>query len=133
MFADNLRFSWAVLTSSPKEVFSANNLLIFNLYVSDYWLLESILVLISFNYFCNLACALALSLKFYWAVLTSSLREVFYPANLPILFFNCSFSWLFCYILWRYYWIYLAIFWFWFADNLRFYWADFSYSSIPVF
>lgn len=96
-------------------------------------MLESILVLISVNYFCNLACVFALSLKFYWANLTSSFREVFYPANFPILFFNCSFYWLFCYILWRYSWIYLIIFWFWFADNRRFYWALLSYSSIPVF
>ena len=186
VLADNLRFYWTFLTSSPSEVFYANNLASFCLYVSDYWLF---LALWSLSSLLSLAIVLADNLKFSWAFLTSSPSCWFYWIRFCIFRLIPSFSASFCSILflysvnywnaldccaldrrtfscafltssakpefyWNNFWIfflraslswslvdslslyslsYLMIFWFCWADNLKFSWASLTSSPNPLF
>lgn len=131
--ADNLKLSWAVLTSSPKLTFSLVKFLIFCLYVSVSSLFLMIWFLYSANSLFNLACWLAESLRLSWAPSNYLFKDIFSADSLLILFLRFSFSWLFCSILCLYSLISLCIFAFWFADNLKPYWAFLISSYIDVF
>ena len=124
VFADNLRFYWAVLTSSPRSWFSLKSFCILCLYVSDSRSLASILALYSLSYLLSLAWVLADNLRFSWASRTSSPRETFSPVIFWIFILSMLFSWLFSSIRALYSLSSRASFWFWLADNRKLYWAE---------
>ncbi len=101
--ADSLKFYWAVLTSSPRLVFSFRSLLIFCLQVSDSWLLVANLPLQSFSSLLSFDIWLADKRRFSCAFLTSSPKCWFYwisPCNFLLM---PSFSASFCSMRFLYY------------------------------
>jgi hypothetical protein len=90
--AERRRFSWAVRTSSPRELFSEISFWIRCLYVSDYWLLLLILLRYSLSSAFSLFIWLAERRRFSWAFLTSPSRLEFSLRRLLIFCFNALFS-----------------------------------------
>ncbi len=86
--ADNLRFYWASLTSSPRLLFSDINFWIFILNCWLSWSFWSILLLYYWSSWIIFWFWLADSLKFYWAFCTSPYIELFSFTNLMI--FSCN-------------------------------------------
>lgn len=74
---DNRIFSWAFLTYSLNPAFSCNNFWIFLRCISPSSLLEAILFLYSWSSFIIFLFSFAESLRFYWAVCTSSPNPLF--------------------------------------------------------
>ena len=120
-FADNLKFSWAFLTYSLSWLFYWTKFWIF-LFTASFWAsLSRILCLYSLSSFTTFCCWALESLKFYWAILCSSLRKAFSWNNFWIFFFISSLSLLFKLIVSLYSFNYWANFDAWFVEILNLY------------